>query len=66
MIAKISDIADVQGGMVLSRKEAKSPEPRSTDSSRPFVGAIVYFSAKARILSITSSIMIDGLWRLVR
>ena len=26
MIAKISDIADVQGGMVLSRKEAKSPE----------------------------------------
>lgn len=34
MIAKISDLADVQGGMVLSRKEAKNQEDNSFEYSR--------------------------------
>ena len=34
MIARISTIADVQGGMVLSRKEAKSPEDAACQYQR--------------------------------
>ena len=34
MITKISDLADVQGGMVLSRKEAKNQEEDSFEYSR--------------------------------